>query len=121
VPGDTQTINGTLTVRAGDRSTRELPVGVADEHASLLCVPASPGNRTLRAPRPRQLEHRGPRSKSSALKIVPTRVMMWTGSVRPSIAVITNMAKKPLLRGGSQGILVVWRNARGGVVHSVLQ
>ncbi len=106
---DTQMTNGTLTLRAENLSSRDLSVGVVGEYAPVPCAPAVPGNQVLRRPPPRQAEPRGPRSGSSALKLVATRAMMWTGSVRPSIAVTTNMAKKPLPRGGSQGILVVPR------------
>lgn len=106
---DMQITNGTLALRARGGSPRDLSVGVVGERAPVPCAPAAPGNRDLRRPPPRQAEPRGPHSESSALKLVPTRAMVWTGSARPSIAVTTNMAKKPLPRGGSQGILVVLR------------
>lgn len=90
---DTQMTNGTLTLRAENLSSRDPSVRVVGEYAPVPCAPAVPGNQVLRCPPPRQAEHRGPRSESSALKLVATRAMMRTGSVRPSIAVTTNMAK----------------------------
>ncbi len=90
---DMQITNGTLALRARGGSPRDLSVGVVGERAPVPCAPAAPGNRDLRRPPPRQAEPRGPHSESSALKLVPTRAMVWTGSARPSIAVTTNMAK----------------------------
>jgi hypothetical protein len=93
VQEDTQMTNGTLTVRAGDRSPRELSVSVVDAYEFVPCAPAAPGDRALRRPPLRQPEHRGPRSESSALQLMPTRAMIRAGSVRSSIAEATNMAK----------------------------
>jgi hypothetical protein len=80
---DKQRTNGTLSARAEDLSIRDPSVGIVGEYAPVPCAPGVPGNRALRGPEPRQAEPRGPRSESSALKLVATRAMKQAGSVRP--------------------------------------
>jgi hypothetical protein len=125
VQEDPQMTNGTLTVRAEDRSSRELSVGVVGAHAPVPCVPTAPDNRDLRGLPPWESRYRGPRSELSTREIAPTRAMMWAGSIRPFIAVTINMAKRPLPRGlisrNPCGTACPGRDGNEGVVHSVLQ
>jgi hypothetical protein len=122
---DTPITSGTLTARAEDRLLVSFPS--ASSPSMRLCPASLPDQiiGTFDAHHPGRPEHRGPRSESSALNIVPTRAMMWTGSVRSSTAVTTNMAKKTIAKewisGNPCSTACRGSDGNGGVIHRVLQ